>query len=364
MKKKKAILWDPYLDVMGGGEQYCLWAMYVLQQHGYDITIAWPKPLELEIGEKFHIPFGSIRWDHTLFSSATNPIKRAQILASYDVLLTITNGSYYFSGAKHNLLYAMVPRPDMYPKKLLDKIKTNGWHIIANSRFTKECLTRWGYKSTVHYPMLAPEFLSFSQHHHAKKHGSLILCVGRFFGQLHTKQHGVIIEAFNELQRLSEFKNYTLIMAGGLKDEDAEYFATIHELSSTNPNIILMPNVSHETLLDLYHRAQFFWHFTGYGINENIHPEAVEHLGITPLEAMASGCVVCCVNKGGPTEIIEHNQSGILFDTTKELITHMQALQSDPQLQSTIQQNAQHKVHSEFSQDTFANNLLSIIRSL
>jgi len=358
---KRAILWDPYLDVLGGGEQYCLFAMRALERQGYDITIAWPTSLESEIQKKFDIPFKHIHWDHEIFAPSTSALARAHALAKFDVLLTITNGSYFFSPAKHNLLYAMVPRPAIYPHKIIDRIKTNNWQIIANSLFTKSQLKKHGFQTKVHYPMISPDFLKRVAPGGKTQKKSLILSVGRFFGQLHTKQHSLIIDTFNRLQRLEQFRSMKLVIAGGLKDEDREYFETVKELAAKNKNIKLIPNIPYHDLVDLYKQARYFWHFTGYGIDEQVHPQQVEHLGITPLEAMAAGCVVCAVGRGGPVEIIKPNETGILFETANELIVHMQMLNADKQLTSQIAQNAQTYVRKEFSQDTFTQNLMALI---
>ncbi len=39
MKRKKAALYDPFLDVMGGGEKHILSILKVLEEKGFEIHI-------------------------------------------------------------------------------------------------------------------------------------------------------------------------------------------------------------------------------------------------------------------------------------------------------------------------------------
>ena len=83
--------------------------------------------------------------------------------------------------------------------------------------------------------------------------------------------------------------------------------------------MVLHPNVEYGKLRQLYSQATLYWHATGYGENEAHHPERFEHFGITPVEAMAAGCVPIVLGKGGLPEIVEHDKSGFLWNTLDEL---------------------------------------------
>ena len=109
----------------------------------------------------------------------------------------------------------------------------------------------------------------------------------------------------------------------------------------TDRSIILKPNVSFNELYKLNKLATFYWHFTGFGINEDQHPELVEHLGIAPLEAMASGCVVFCYNAGGPKELVKDGENGFLFSNEKELIKKTRSVVENFDLRQRVVSNAQ-----------------------
>lgn len=362
MKRKKVALYDPYLDVLGGGEQYALTFLDTLRGEGYDVTIFWKEDLSRKIKERFSIDLSSAEWDSMMFAPSKSPLKRFLDLKQYDVLLYITDGSYFLSGAKQNLLYTMIPKKELYSKSFLNIIKLHKWKIIANSQFTAQWLKRWGMKPTVHYPMLAKEYLPSSRSEGKKSSKkNNILSVGRFFGQLHAKKHDVIIRAFEQLQKEKVFKDHTLTLVGGLKEEDKEYYIKLQELTKGNKNIILKPNATHEELLKLYRDSRYFWHFTGFGTDELIHPEQVEHLGITPIEAMALGTIVFCFNAGGPKEIVKNGHNGFLFSSIEELINEMKQIEGNDALQKAIIKNARSFVTEVFSPQTFKKNLLTLL---
>ncbi len=50
---KKACLYDPYLDTLGGGELHVLSIMQVLDSFGYEVSIFWDKDLTKQIEKKW-----------------------------------------------------------------------------------------------------------------------------------------------------------------------------------------------------------------------------------------------------------------------------------------------------------------------
>ncbi|MBI1863099.1 glycosyltransferase, partial [Candidatus Microgenomates bacterium] len=121
------------------------------------------------------------------------------------------------------------------------------------------------------------------------------------------------------------------------------------------------PNVSYDELVSLYETSMFYWHFTGLGVNEREHPERVEHLGITPLEAMAARAVVCCFAAGGPRELIEQGKNGFLFTSEDELISIMKSIK--PEQIKEIAQYGSSYARAHFSYQVFKNSLLKIINT-
>lgn len=358
---KKVLLYDPYLDVVGGGEQHMLSILHVMESAGYEVHIAWPEAdiltkIEQTLGIRFMNPI----IEKELFHTRQNPLYRARRLGAFDTVFYITNGSYFFSHAKHNFLYAMVPSRSLYPQTTLDKLKFRNWKIVANSNFTRDWLAKWGYTATVHYPCVSSSSLALFNPQAKER---IILSVGRFFKHLHNKKQKELIETFIKLQQSClAYRDYQLVVAGGLKAEDQEYFDELATIAAPHSSITLVPNCSFDALQDFYKRAEFFWHMTGLGVDAQKHPEQVEHLGITPLEAMAAGCIVCAYNAGGPLEIIQNGKTGYLFNTPDELITQMTQLSlGGKNMRIQIATHAHECVQAEFSDKSFKKHLFEDI---
>ncbi len=362
MKKGlKVGLYDPFLDTLGGGELHVLSMLEVLSTCGFEPTIFWNKNLTDEIKEKFSLHYiNKINWVSNIFTGKLFPfsaLKTLQTLQTFDCFIYVTDGSYFFSSAKKNYAFCMVPDRKLYDMNFINRLKTLNYCFITNSQFTGSWLKHWGIDNHVLYPYVSDVFL---QKPEVKKE-KIILSVGRFFPHLHSKQYEVMINMFNNLIRSDKnIGQYRLILAGGLKDEDEKYFNTLQTLVKDNPHIELKPNLPLKELTSLYQKAEFFWHFTGYGVDENIHPEMVEHLGITPLEAMASGCITFCYNAGGPKEIIIDGKNGFLFNTPKELFKKMELGIRDEELGNKIRNNARNFVKDNFSYEVFEKKVQEI----
>jgi glycosyltransferase involved in cell wall biosynthesis len=97
----------------------------------------------------------------------------------------------------------------------------------------------------------------------------------------------------------------------------------------------------------------------GYEIDEKKFPEKVEHLGITPLEAMASGCLVYAYKAGGLKEIIQEGKNGFLFSNKDELFKTMNNI--DERKISHIQMHAKKYVYDNFDYSIFAEQVKKIL---
>lgn len=316
MKKLKRIaLYDPYLDVMGGGERHILEIIKLYDEYGWQIDILWNKKNILsEIEDKLNITFNNVRVVPN-FLEKKGFLRKILKTKEYDSLFYVTDGSYFFSLAKNNYVFCMYPQKSIYKNTILNKIKWLNWEFIVNSNYTKLFIDKFvGKTSKVIYPYFEIIKDGF-------KKEKLIISVGRFFRGLHSKRHDVLIEAFEKLaEERKEFKEFKLVLIGGLKEEDREYYEELKKVVKDNINISFELNISHKKLVDYYRRSMYYWHAAGFGIDTEKNPEAVEHLGITPLEAMNYEALVFAYNAGGPKEMIIDDVNGYLFNTVDELV--------------------------------------------
>ncbi len=340
-------LYNPFLDTLGGGEKHILSIMDALAEHGYEINIFWNKNLNKDILKRFSLRFiNKIVWLP----------KNLKNLGDFDYFFYVTDGSYFFSTASKNFVFCMVPDKKLYNMNFLNRVKLWNYEFISNSPYTTMWLADWGIN-----PITIPPYIDDELFASVGNKEKIILSVGRFFPHLHSKNQEKIIRTFLQLKQKSElFKDYKLILAGGLKKEDQNYF---NRLKSTakDPSIILKPNVSLNELYKLYGLSTYFWHFAGLGIDEKEHPEQVEHFGIAPLEAIAAGNVAFCHNSGGPKEIFNDGETGFLFNNEEELIKKILGVEKNQNLKKIVIEKGKSMVKNGYNYQVFKERVLRIL---
>jgi len=148
------------------------------------------------------------------------------------------------------------------------------------------------------------------------------------------KKIDIAIEAFNKL-------GLKLKIAGNGKD-------TFRLKEMANDNIEFLGFVKDEKLWDLMTNAKAF-----------IFP-GIEDFGITPVEAMGRGCPVIAKNKGGLTETVIHNKTGVLYDGNLEsLIKAIQNFEN----KNLIKPSDCIERANQFSEKSFQNKFKQIIIS-
>lgn len=230
--------------------------------------------------------------------------------------------------------------------------------ICPNSEFTSHWVEKaWGAESTVLYPPVNVGDLRPGEKR------PIILSVGRFYPFSHEKKFPEMIQAFASLSR-HQLTGWELHLAGGVAQDSQsrDYFRRVQDLAEGLP-VVLHPNIGYENLRQLYGEASLYWHAAGYGVNAKRHPERLEHFGITPVEAMAAGCVPVVLAKGGLAEIVEHNKSGFLWSTLDELKEFSLAAIADPALSSRLRTGAIQRA-KRFSEEAYAKRLLNLVAEL
>lgn len=354
---KKIIVYDPYLDTLGGGERHILSIVHVFDQCGYQVDVIWnDSSISTRLKERFNMDFShlsiipSFFWQHT--------VSKLLQTKEYEHLFYVTDGSYFFSGASHNHVFCMYPKKELYKATWINRMKWSNFDFICNSHFTKSFVDKWtGKESSVIYPYIDIRYLHKNL---ASSKQKIILSVGRFFRHLHTKRQDILIKAFNKLQQNGNlFKDFKLYLIGGLKEEDKKYFNELILLAQGNDNIIFLPNASQTIVFEYYRKALFFWHAAGYDVDEKNSPELVEHLGMAPLEAMASGCIVFCPKKGELSTLVKNGKNGFVYDTLDELVQKTVDTYNVGNTLAEIARQAQFLIKERFSYEDFKKKVIT-----
>lgn len=181
MKIKKAAVYDPYLDILGGGERYILSILKVLEDKNFQTNVFWNQDINQEIQTKLNLHFKNLFFLPNIFQNH-NFLQKTLSLKDYDIFLYITDGSYFFSLAHKNYIYAMVPVKKLYSLTLGNRLKLLNYKFITHSRFIKNYLSQFGIPSILIYPYIDNDYIDLDINNLNKD--KVILSVGRFFKHL------------------------------------------------------------------------------------------------------------------------------------------------------------------------------------
>lgn len=199
--------------------------------------------------------------------------------------------------------------------------------LLANSRFIAEQLERnYGRQAEVVYP-----FVDVDRFTGPRAPSAHYLMVGAFAPN---KRVDLAVEAFNHLQ-------LPLKIVGQGQEE-----ARLRSLAG--PTIEFLGSLDNPRIAELYSSARAF-----------IFP-GIEDFGITPLEAMASGCPVVAYAEGGALETVLDGVTGLHFheQTPEALISAVQRLESG----HVHFDEAQVRAHAaQFSKARFQRELMNAV---
>ncbi len=353
----KIAFYSPYLpNHFGGGEKYFFDTAltYAAKHQVFIVLPANTKKDDLEkirlaYQEFLHCPLDNLKFIISPFGQNNHRLKKIFWTARFDVFYYVTDGSAFFSLAKKSIMHIQVPLT-LQKKTFWEKAKFNTFKIInANSTFTKKIVEKyWGIKvNLVIQPGVDTKI--FAKQTLPKE--KIILNVGRFFDQLHCKNQLVMVEFFRQLinKYPQDLADWQLILIG--KVESQSYVNQVRKLAKGLP-IKVITDADFATLRQYYQKASIYWHATGFYDDPLVHPEKMEHFGISTVEAMAAGAVPVVINKGGQIEILGAGLKNLAWLSQKECLNHTLKLIRHPQILAKISTQAQARAE-KFNLKTF-----------
>ncbi|AIQ14750.1 hypothetical protein PDUR_24885 [Paenibacillus durus] len=276
--------------------------------------------------------------------------KRIEDLSKeYDLFINFMFLSKHVGKAKRNIYSCMFP-PQKYnfnkfPKNVIGKVldsqfKRSYDYFVTNSMFTNHWHQHYWNTGKKNKPVYPPVFLKdemakviFSEKE------KIILSVGRFFVGAHNKKQDQLVDFF--INNYQKFEGWELHLIGALSNNanDIDYVNSIQEKIKEYP-IHLHVNIPLSEVNHFYKKAKIFWHATGLDEESDMFPDKMEHFGITTVEAMSNGVVPIVINKGGQTEIVNHEKDGYLWNTREELLSYTLQLMKDPEQMLSLANNA------------------------
>lgn len=354
-------LYSPYMHILGGGEKYLLTIAEVLSyDHEVEVIVNYSKDdienerakihrrfadLDLHKVHMMHGPFGHGTWK-----------ERSEFTKSYDIFFYVTDGSFFWSSAKKNVV--IIQSPDTLDlSKFVDRIKLSRWKIkLCYSHYVQHWLDyKFGFEAKVLSPAIDPGAFIMG------KKENVIIAVSRFSKNPHDKKHLRMIRAFKDLIDEGKLKDWKFIVMGGLSDhkEEHEYYHQVQQESKGYP-VEVIANSGFDTLIENYAKAKIFWHATGFEDDLQKRPEKAEHFGITTVEAMASGAVPVVVNAGAQPETVWDGHNGYTWDNIDELKQKTMILANDEAHRERMAIVARKKSF-DFDKKTFRKKLYEVL---
>jgi O-antigen biosynthesis protein len=153
----------------------------------------------------------------------------------------------------------------------------------------------------------------------AEETPGIILHVGRFLGDQHCRGQDLLIDAFRELSSAGGVAA-ELHLAGVLppEAEHRRFFLQCREQAGDLP-VRFHLNATRGGLVDLYRRADCYWHAAGFGRSARPAGSRAESLGIALAEAMSAGCI-CFVPVGSvAAQVIRDSETGYVASSVEDL---------------------------------------------
>lgn len=328
-KSGRAAIYNRYLKTAGGGERSSLECARALEDLGFEIFLITDPNTDLKIASLIS-SFGinpRSHW-HLVELASEEDIKKFCKENHITIFLNHTFANYMPSPVDFGVYVLMFPH--VVGEEQLKAIRSYR-HIFSNSEFTKlHVLSRWGadLPITVLPPPIATIFFDSAKNACIKS--KLILNVGRFNVDGHSKCQKEVIESFLRLKKDGILDSeWRLAVVGQLNEgkKNKDYFDKCAAYSSES--VFVKQNVPIRELIALYQEAAVLFQFTGFGIDYGISPERCEHFGLVAIDALCFGTIPVVYDRSGAGYIIRWGETGYTFRNYKELALCMSHIASD-----------------------------------
>ena len=375
---KIRVLCINHVSRIGGAERSLLDLLPALREEGICPTMAAPEGELLEQMRELNIPthplhFGRLHRSNnpvkiirtlSCFNNVRKEIRKAVIQHSPHLLhsASITAALPTAWAARNCKLPSLWHCRDLrLPGPLMHILAHTNSHAVAISEAVaytlkkhgiKECHTILNAINTIPFSAPQPERTKLRRSFNLPTTGPLLLTVAHMAPW---KQHELTLYAAAEV--LPAYPDLHIAFAGGdLFNEHPDYISGLKELAQ---RLQLSDHCSWlgdaENMPGLYAAADLL-----------LHPTPCEPFGRVICEAMAARCPVVAVNKAGASEIITHEESGLLADepNAAELALLAKQILSSPQKREAITDASHKRVISLFSVERLARQIIKLYSQL
>lgn len=327
-----AVVYNDYLDTLGGGERSAIAFALALRDLGYTVEIACRNAIPSR--DRMESLFGESLSGINFSQPKTNYIASYYGGAGVSVWVNHTYMSFDHNPAKIGIYALMFPqwgvsrRSDPMYVRALETYRA----FAANSTYTETYgRALWEVDSsrfcTLHPPISATHvdhalaLTSAGRFPLAKKKSFIHL--GRFNPNSHSKNQKILIEGFLAARASNpRLADWTLTCVGNVNsdEESRAYFAACEDLARRSGGAVrIETGVPFKRVGELLSESFGYVHGTGAFVPPGEQPSVCEHLGLAILEAMAHGCVPLVYGRGGIFDFLEPGISGLCYFTPEGL---------------------------------------------
>lgn len=346
-------LFDPYVDTLGGGERY-IFTIASSLQNDHQVMLFWnDKSVLSEARKRLNINLDNVQLAGNIFAPSVGFLEKLRVSSGFDVIFYISDGSVPSLLAKKVIPIVQFPVQGVSMSTIFTQLKLyNTSTILCYSKFIQGFLKKQFKKEvTVLYPAVDKNPFSMPRE-------NILLSVGRFTKGNNTKKQEFLIDFFKSHK--AHFRGWKLVLVGSVLPEDEDYVTDLKKRASDNKNIEISENLPYISLLRYYAKAKMYLHAAGMGEDPTIHPEKVEHFGISVVEAMSGGSVPVVYAAGGPAEIVQDGINGFYFTSAAELFQKIKVLRDDAWLWQKLSDGARVRA-DDFSSEKFTSQLKSLV---
>jgi len=357
------------LSTIAGGTNLALTLGSELQKEGCDIAFACVYEDLNNLAKKFNITsnfkifksktpiFGKVlRVYNSLFNHSFPIYKMCKeykpdvVIESGGLLLSLVIPVLFRIPA---IYYCMEPQMEYSRGSIFKKIYFTPYSIIekqmlkhvkvcAISNYTGQIIQKsYGCDVTIIHPPAETNIFTPDMNKE-----NIILCVLRFRSVYKFEN---LIDAFRRMNR----SDYSLVIIGGVTEENEAYYNFLNDYIRNDKNINLLPNADFSQLLDYYKKSKFFWYPTG------------SYYGIVIAEAQSAGLpsIIFGIDSG-PGEIIQDGKTGFCVSSFDEMVEKTLLLIEDTTLLDKMSKSARENAVERFGRQVFVDKFKEVIAEL
>lgn len=253
-----------------------------------------------------------------------------------------------------NFLFKKALSLDCNHKVVYDSIATMNFWIENNPKLTKKSESVWNGVETKNIQSYTTAELQEVRENFffSSKEEIVISLVGRINSW---KGQQLLLKSFNQL--VNKYNSIKLVYLGSAPPNQ-EIFET--ELKKQISEFGLENKV---VVIPFQKEIEKFWNAIDIAVVPSTEPEP---FGMVVIEAMLAKKPVIASNHGGPTEIVVHNETGLLFEPNnyKSLSDALEKLITDKQLRKRYGENGFNRVNITFSLENHVNHFEKIFEEL